>query len=88
MAFSSVLLDREIFGTRWIAWGTFDATGVTGGDVVTGLGQIESFAAIYTGSFQATAPITVNETFPFAGGDITIICDSGAAGLWIAIGYM
>uniref|UniRef100_A0A6M3J9P5 Tail protein n=1 Tax=viral metagenome TaxID=1070528 RepID=A0A6M3J9P5_9ZZZZ len=88
MTFSSTLADREIFGTRWVTWGTFDSTGETGGNIDTGLGLVESFMAVYTGSSAATAPITVDESFPLTGSAVTIICDTSGAGIWFAVGYM
>lgn len=86
MSFTFTLARRTISDGVWIAYGTYDATGVTTGEIATGLNYIEVAFLTCTGNaVQANAP-SIDESFPFVGGTITIDCDSGDTGNWIAFG--
>lgn len=86
MAFSSTVIDRTVFGDKRIVTGTFDGSGVTTGDVATGLSRVEAFMVTSVGSAIVADSPTVNETLPLAGGDVSLIFTSGKAGNWMAIG--
>lgn len=73
-------------GNKRVAWGTYDCTAVTTGELETGLTLVENIniienaAAVQTGG----SPI-VDETLPLSG-LVTIVTVSGSAGYWFAIG--
>ena len=58
----------------------------TGGDIVTGLVSVDNFKIQATGSVVLTNSSVVNETFPLASGDVTIVTDADADGIFMAIG--
>ncbi len=86
MAWSSAISGRTKAGSKRIHWGTWDATGVTGGDIVTGLLVCESIMLTHKGSAVEGAVAVVNETLPMPGNAITIVTSNGDAGYWMAIG--
>jgi len=68
------------------AFGTFDANGVTGGDIVTGFPAVKGVNLQVVGG-SANKAAVVNETIT-AGeipGTFTVVCDNGAVGFWEAI---
>jgi len=78
---------RTIVGTKWMAWGTFSSDSETTGELYTGLELVENLQlTVKDSSVAANAP-TYNETLPTVD-PITIICDAGEDGCWIAIGRM
>jgi len=83
------MIDREIVGTKWISWGTYTNSGsTTGGELDTGLKVVESAHLTPTGSsVDASAP-TIDESFPFIGGTITVVTVAGGDGVWFALGRM
>lgn len=88
MAFSSTIISRTVAGDRAIAFGTFTngTTGDTGGDIQTGLKRVDYINLQHTGtSVTSNAPV-VNESFPLSGGDVTIVTDDDADGIWTAYG--
>jgi len=66
--------------------GSWDSTGVTGGDIATGFKVTEVLILVHKGSSVEAATAVVNETFPLASGDVTIVATAGDAGYWIATG--
>ena len=87
MAFSStVTLDIQVAGNRRMVIGTWNADRVTGGDISTGLSEVESIVLGHTGSAVEAAVAVVNETLPLASGDVTIVTTSGDTGTFIAVG--
>jgi len=66
--------------------GTYDADSVTTGEIDTGLTEVRTAFAQPTGGTVSTNSNVFNETFPFAGSTITLICDSGETGIWEAWG--
>lgn len=89
MAFSNAVVaeGRTIMGDKRVVMGTFtNAGGDTGGDLDTGLSQIDCLMLTHTGSGTVASAPAVNETFPLSAGDPTIVTVDGADGLWIAIG--
>ncbi len=87
MAFSNTIAGRTVAGNKRLHYGAWDATAVTGGDIDTGLTVCQSIMLTHLGSAVEAAVAVVNETLPVAGNAITIVCTSGDAGYWMAIGY-
>ena len=88
MAFTSTIQQKGIPpGNYRIAFGTFDGGGENGGDVSTGLNRVLWFIPYPSGSSGPAAQIAVNETFPLAGGTVTIACGADVDGYWVAGGY-
>lgn len=93
MVFSSaiVLLDSgevpERMGRKKVVFGTFTNTAVTtGGDITTGLTKVESITLQHTDTAVVADEPVANETFPFEGGNVTIVTTAGGDGIWMAIG--
>ena len=87
MVFSSTVSKSIVMGSRKVKFGTYTGTGVTTGDVATGLKVVEVFVPIAGGSSVVADATTVNETLPLKnGGAVTIIFTSGTSGFWMAIG--
>lgn len=88
MAFAYAITDTSYFGNKKVVIGTFTSTGgSTGGDIVTGLTSCDMITLQQTGAaVVADAPVA-NETFPLAGGAVTIVTTANAVGQFIAYGY-
>jgi hypothetical protein len=86
MAFSFSVKERGVFGDKRYVKGTYDCTGVTGGDISTGLQTCEQIFLQPTGTAVIANQHVCNETFPVSGGVITIVTNSGDKGLFIAFG--
>ena len=87
MAFSfTVENEQSLEGNMRIVYGTWDGTGVTGGEIVTGLSRVDMCVLGHTGSAVEAAVAVCNETFPLASGSVIIVCTSGDTGTYIAIG--
>jgi len=88
MAFSYSITDTTVFGNKKIVYGTFtNAASSTGGDIVTGLTNCDALFLQSKGTAViANAPV-VNETFPVAGGSITIVTTANESGTFMAYGY-
>lgn len=86
MALTQTIDGRTKAGDRWITWGTWTATSVTGGDINTGLSIVETMMLTHLGSAVEAAVAVVNETFPMSGSAVTFVCSSSDTGLWLAIG--
>ncbi|RME52746.1 hypothetical protein D6783_03885 [Candidatus Woesearchaeota archaeon] len=77
----------EVLGRKRMVSGTFtNGATDTGGDIKTGLRRVEFFAVQLTGAAVASNAPVVNESFPTSTGDITIVTDANADGIWYAIG--
>ena len=87
MAWDTAISGRTRAGSKRIHWGTWDATGVTGGNIDTGLNVCESIMLTHKGSAVEGAVAVVNETLPIDGSAITIVSSNGDAGYWMAIGH-
>lgn len=89
MAFAYTKDGISIFGTKKIAYGTFtNGAGDYGGDIVTGLGKVQSFYLTAKGTTcEATCPV-VNETLPLSntGGTVSIKTAANTDGFWFAFG--
>lgn len=85
--------DYEVIGTapvgdKFLVWGTWDGTDVTGGDIVTGFTTCESCVLGHTGAAVEASVAVCNETFAKATpapGSVTVVCTSGDAGTFIAV---
>lgn len=89
MAFTSAILEsRTIWGDKVIVYGSFtNGAGDSGGDIATGLNNVEMCMLTHSGAAAVASAPSINETFPLAGGDVTIVTTTGADGYWIAVGY-
>jgi hypothetical protein len=88
MAFSFAITKVSYFGDKKIVYGTFtNAGGSTGGDIKTGLINCELLQLQHTGAAVAANAPVVNETFPVAGGEVTVVTDADKSGSFIAYGY-
>tara|TARA_R100001509_G_scaffold66474_1_gene36889 strand:- start:313 stop:579 length:267 start_codon:yes stop_codon:yes gene_type:complete len=87
MAFSFTIENEQILeGNMKIVYGTWNSAGVTGGEIVTGLGRVDVCLLGHTGSATEAAVAVVNETLPLASGSVTIVATSGDTGTFMAIG--
>jgi len=88
MAFSSAVSGQShIMGDLKFTWGTYNASGVTGGNIDTGLTTVVAMQLTGSGSSVVADAPTINETLPIAGSAITIVVTSGTTGYWVAWGY-
>lgn len=88
MAFSFAITKISYFGDKKIVYGTFaNSGGSTGGDIKTGLTNCELLQFQHTGAAVVTNVPVVNETFPVAGGEVTVVTDADKGGVFIAYGY-
>ena len=90
MAFSSERTGQTVKGNKRVTWGTYTALGASSGNVATSLSSCESFvitsnspAAVAT---PCTTPLCISETFPLAGGSVTMYCEDNDYGYWKASG--
>jgi hypothetical protein len=88
MAFSYTKDGQGILGNKRFAYGSYNCSAVTGGDIVTDLTLVENITLQPKGSSVATNQSVVNETLPLANsnGAVTIVTDSGQVGYWFALG--
>lgn len=87
MAFTYTITGQTVFGNKRIITGTYaSASGSTGGDIVTGLNNCEHMNLQGTGSAVDVAEPVINETFPVAGGTVTIVTTADKSGTFIAYG--
>lgn len=85
MAFTFTKIGESVGGKR-VTWGTFTSdSGSTGGDIYTGLQQVEGIRLQLKGSVVVTTQAVVNETFPKSD-PVTIVTAANAAGYWRAFG--
>jgi hypothetical protein len=85
MAFTSTKTGESVGGQR-VTRGTFtSADGSTGGDIYTGLQQIEGMRLQQKGAAVVASQAVVNETFPMTG-PVTIVTAVNASGYWQAFG--
>lgn len=87
MAFTINNDGKFVCGSKEVSYGRFTNGGSdTGGEVTTLLSSVDTFHLTHTGSSVVTNAPAINETFPLAKGDVTIVTDADADGLWIALG--
>lgn len=88
MAFASAVVEETVFGNKRVVIGTFaSSSSGTGGDITTGLTNCDAFFLQPKGSAVTANESVVNETFPLAGGVVTIVTDADLTGTFMAIGY-
>jgi len=83
MTLTTTIIRRTVFGNMKVVIGSC-ANDSTGGDVPTGLRNVESFIPTNLGS--SAAELAVNESFPLSGGDVTVVTENNIDFAWIAIG--
>lgn len=78
---------KHSMGDLMLTTGSYtNAGGGTGGSVTTGLNTVLFFSAVNNAASTADQP-SVNTTIPnVTNGSVTIVCASGVAGNWIALG--
>ncbi len=87
MAITVTVLGKTVFGNKRVHYGKYTLSGGgTTDEVPTGLQQVHTFVASAAGSSIVADAPTVNETFPLASGDVTIIGTADSAAYWMAIG--
>jgi hypothetical protein len=88
MAFAFTITEQSYEGNKKIVRGTFANTGgSTGGDISTGLINCTSCVLQHTGAAVVASAPVCNETFPVAGGAVTIVTVADTAGTFEAKGY-
>lgn len=83
MTIVTTIIRRTVMGNMKIVVGSC-TNDSTGGDVATGLRNVEVFIPVNLGS--SAAELAVNETFPLASGDVTVVTENAINFAWIAIG--
>lgn len=90
MAWSTTFHGKIKAGDKWVTWGVWDSTGATGGDIDTRMRICDVCFIGHTGSAVEANTAVLNETFsstsPIGGTVVTVVCSSGDAGTWYAIG--
>jgi hypothetical protein len=86
MAFSSTVTNKTVFGNKRVHYGTWDGSGVTTGNINTGLRLVEHISLTAKKSAVTANTPVVNEVFPCAGSAVTVVFDSGLDGYWMATG--
>lgn len=87
MAFSYTKDGIDIWGTHKVSWGTFtNGAADTGGEIKTGLSKVKGIKFTVKGTTSAATYPEVNETFPLAGGSVTIVTEANQDGYWFAWG--
>ena len=82
MAFAYTRTFREVIGRSRCSAGTFtNGSSDTGGDIDTGIKSISYANVSFTGHVDSGNP-----KFTVSAPTITVLCDEGADGYWIAIG--
>lgn len=88
MAFAFTITGQTVFGNKRIITGSYvSSSGGTGGDINTGLTNCEACFLQGIGSAVDVAEPVINETFPVAGGAITIVTTADKSGTFMALGY-
>lgn len=86
MAFSYDQTGETVAGNLRFRSGTFtNAGGSTGGDITTGLDQVQGMILQQGGAAVVASQAVINETFP-RHDPITIVTAANATGFWIAFG--
>jgi len=86
MAIATTIQHKTVFGDMKVHYGKAVLSGgSSSGDVVTGLGHIDHMQVTPEGS--AEKGCAINETFPLASGDATVVMESANLTFyWMAIG--
>jgi len=85
MAFTFTKTGESVDGKR-VMWGTYtSAGGSTGGDIYTGLQQVEGIMLQQKGAAVVASQPVVNETFPMHD-PVTIVTIANGVGYWRAFG--
>lgn len=87
MVFTQTTNSKIVIGDKRVHFGTWTATGVSTGDLDTGLKVCENVYIYHTGSGAEAKHGVINTALPAPGNAITLICESGDVGIWIAEGW-
>jgi hypothetical protein len=83
MAFSSALTSVTVMGNKRVIYGTYtNASGDTGGAIVTGLLHVDNFESTCTSHVGAPMPEVVSNSL----GTVTILTGDSNCGTWKAEG--
>ena len=85
MAFASTITGYAKMANKNVVYGSW-TTDTTGGDINTGLRQVDFMFLTPTGSSVSADAPTVDESLPVAGSAVTIVVTSTIPGYWMAIG--
>jgi len=84
--FAYTITGSMSLGDKTVVYGTFTCSSSnTGGDIVTGLAQVDFIDFTATGAAVMADEPSVDETLP-CGGTVTIVTTADATGLWMAYG--
>ncbi len=87
MAFAFTKDGENVLGDLRSMYGTFtNGGGDTGGDIRTGLQQVQGMVLQHKGSSVVGDQPVINETFP-CHDPVTIVTTDGEDGYWMAFGY-
>ena len=88
MAFAFTITEQTFEGNKKVVRGTFTNTGgSTGGDINTGLSNCTGARLQHTAAAVVASAPVINETFPVAGGALTIVTVADTTGVYEAEGY-
>ena len=88
MAFTYVIDEITVFGNKKCILGSYASeSGSTGGDIDTGLTNCTDMFLQGVGAAVDVAEPNINETFPVAGGVMTIVTTADKVGRFMALGY-
>jgi len=77
MAFTVTILDRSVAGNKRVVTGLcVNDGGSTGGEITTGLNRVDHIQLQGKGSAVQSNAAVVDETFPLASGDVTVVTDA------------
>jgi hypothetical protein len=86
MALGFTITRRESVDGKVRVRGTYTDDGSAGGDITTGLTNVEEFFVMTKAAADLTDLPVVNETLPLFGGVVTIVTTASDVGYWEAMG--
>jgi hypothetical protein len=87
MAITTVVIGKTVYGNKKVHYGTYTLSGAaTTGDIETELDQVHGGMVGALGALIVADAPTIDETFPLADGDVTIIGTANSSGCWVAVG--
>ena len=89
MAFTATQVYQNVVGNEREIRGTYENTGgSTGGEVLTGLGEVRDFALHPKGNAILASTPVYDETLPLVNtsGSVTIVTNANESGTWVARG--
>jgi len=87
LAFTVTIIKKGIIGDLEYVIGKYvNDSGSTGGELTTGLSNVDNLVLQEKGSSVSSDRSVVNEDFPLAKGDVTIVTSSNETGTFTAWG--